>query len=69
MQEKTNPLLTHPLASTPEPGCAVQVQPGIYWLRLPIPFELNHINVWLLEDDDGYTLVDTGISAGRTRKA
>ncbi|MFT5133444.1 MAG: glyoxylase-like metal-dependent hydrolase (beta-lactamase superfamily II) [Gammaproteobacteria bacterium] len=69
MQEKTNPSLTYPLASTPEPGCAVQVHPGVYWLRLPIPFELNHINVWLLEDGDGFTLVDTGISAGRTCKA
>ena len=41
---------------------ALPVAPGIHWLRLPLPFELNHINVWLLEDDGGWTIVDTGIS-------
>ena len=69
MQEKINPFLTYPVKTTPEPGKAVQIQPGIYWIRLPIPFELDHINVWLLEDGDGYTLVDTGIYSNRTREA
>jgi len=69
MQEKTNPKLEYPLSATPNPGEAVQVCPGVFWMRLPIPFELNHINVWLLEDGDGYTLIDTGISARNTREA
>jgi glyoxylase-like metal-dependent hydrolase (beta-lactamase superfamily II) len=69
MPEKINPFLTYPVAATPEPGKAVQIQPGIFWIRLPIPFELNHINVWLLQDGDGYTLVDTGISSNTTREA
>ena len=34
---------------------------GIAWLRMPLPFMLGHINLWLLEDDDGWTIVDTGI--------
>jgi glyoxylase-like metal-dependent hydrolase (beta-lactamase superfamily II) len=69
MQEKINPRLKHPISTTPDLGGAVQVCPGVFWIRLPIPFELNHINVWLLEDGDGYTLIDTGISARNTREA
>ena len=48
----------YPLAATPEAGSYLEVAQGIYWLRLPLPFELNHINVWLLDDGDGWTLVD-----------
>ena len=29
-------------------------RPGVHWLRMPLPFALDHINLWLLEDDDGY---------------
>jgi len=39
----------------------VEVAPGVYWLRLPLPFALDHINLWLLEDGARWTLVDTGI--------
>jgi glyoxylase-like metal-dependent hydrolase (beta-lactamase superfamily II) len=66
VQEKINPNLRHPIEATPESGEAVEIQKGVYWIRLPVPFELNHINVWLLEDNDGYTLVDTGISSSKT---
>lgn len=46
--------------------------PGIRLVRLPLPFALDHINVWLLTDRDvggrdGWTLVDTGIASNRTR--
>jgi len=41
--------------------------PGIRWVRLPLPFELNHINVWLLDDGDGWTLVDTGLDNAAVR--
>ena len=37
------------------------VADGIQWLRMPLPLELDHINLWLLEDDDGWAIVDTGI--------
>ena len=36
---------------------------GIHWLRMPLPFDLDHINLWLLEDDGGWAIVDTGISS------
>ncbi|QCF24892.1 MBL fold metallo-hydrolase [Hydrocarboniclastica marina] len=52
----------------PEPGQKKRVAEGVYWLRFPLPFALDHINLWLLEDGDGWTLVDTGFGAGKTRE-
>ena len=48
---------------TPEPGATVAIAAGLYWLRMPLPIDLNHINLWLLEDGDGFTLIDTGLAA------
>jgi glyoxylase-like metal-dependent hydrolase (beta-lactamase superfamily II) len=45
----------------PDIGHLREVAPGIHWLRMPLPFKLDHINLWLLEDGDGWTIVDTGI--------
>lgn len=42
--------------------------PGIKWLRMPLPFRLDHINLYLLEDDKGWTVVDAGIGLDRTRE-
>jgi len=55
--------------ATPEPGHAVQVADGLLWARIPLPMELAHINVWLMEDDQGWTLVDTGMAADPCRDA
>jgi glyoxylase-like metal-dependent hydrolase (beta-lactamase superfamily II) len=60
--------LTYPLESSPEPGKVLEVAPGVLWLRLPLPFQLNHINVWLIREDDGWALVDTGIHTRHTRE-
>lgn len=57
------------LPKTPESGGYLDLYPGIRWIRLPLPFELNHINVWLLQDQDGWTLVDTGLNADIVREA
>lgn len=45
----------------PRPAEVREVAPGVYWLRMPLPFALDHINLWLLEDGEGWTIVDTGI--------
>lgn len=50
----------YPLATTPEPGQFMPVADGIYWLRMPLPISLNHINLWLIEGEDSFTIVDTG---------
>jgi len=47
--------------SPPLPGETIEIAPGVHWLRMPLPFRLNHINLWLLEDGEGWTLIDTGI--------
>lgn len=54
--------LTYPFEAVPEPGQAVAVAPGVLWLRLPLPLALNHINVYAIEDGDGWAIVDTGLS-------
>ncbi len=41
--------------------------PGIRWLRMPLPFALDHINLWLLEEDEDFTLVDCGYGDAPTR--
>lgn len=50
-----------------ELGQLVEVAPGIHWLRLPLPFALDHVNVWLLDDGPGWTLIDAGIADARTK--
>ena len=60
---------TYPLGSPPAPGDAVEVAPGVLWLRMPLPMALNHINVWALADKDAWTLVDTGIQIPETATA
>lgn len=51
----------------PDAGETTPVGNGIHWLRLPLPFDLNHINLWLLEDGDGWTIIDTGISSDTSK--
>jgi glyoxylase-like metal-dependent hydrolase (beta-lactamase superfamily II) len=60
--------LSYPLDVIPETGQAVDIAPGVKWLRLPLPFLLNHINVWLLRDGPGWALVDTGLFTETTRE-
>ncbi|MGB5740084.1 MAG: MBL fold metallo-hydrolase [Woeseia sp.] len=48
-------------AETPETGSSVEVVGGVHWLRMPLPFALSHINLWLLEDDDQWVIVDSGL--------
>lgn len=52
--------LHYPHAHPPASGELIEVAPGIFWLRMPLPFQLNHINLWLLRDNDGWVIVDTG---------
>jgi len=52
----------------PELGDVYEISPGILWIRMPLPFRLNHINLWMIEEEDGWTLVDTGINDDRTKE-
>jgi glyoxylase-like metal-dependent hydrolase (beta-lactamase superfamily II) len=53
----------------PSPGHAVPIGDGLHWARIPLPMELNHINVWLMRGDDGWLLVDTGMAEDVCRAA
>lgn len=53
--------LSYPFARLPLAGSMQQVAPGVYWIRLALPFALDHINLWALSDVDSWTLVDTGL--------
>jgi glyoxylase-like metal-dependent hydrolase (beta-lactamase superfamily II) len=74
--------LDYPFGETlPETGQTLQLAPGLHWLRMPLPFALNHINLWLLEDggqsgadqpgdgQPGYCIIDCGIANDATRAA
>ena len=51
----------YPLGAPPAPGEAIEAAPGVLWLRMPLPMQLNHINVYAIEDGDGWAVIDTGI--------
>jgi glyoxylase-like metal-dependent hydrolase (beta-lactamase superfamily II) len=65
--------------AVPGPGLAFDVAPGIKWVRMALPFALNHINLWLLRDSlpgeggaparQGWAIVDCGIDSPATRAA
>lgn len=45
---------------SPELGVPFEVAPDVFWLRVPLPISLDHINLWLLKDGDGWVIVDSG---------
>jgi glyoxylase-like metal-dependent hydrolase (beta-lactamase superfamily II) len=53
--------------SRPGKGETMAMDDGITWLRMPLPFSLNHINLWLLRDDGGWVIVDTGVDTNTSR--
>ncbi|MCZ6458629.1 MAG: MBL fold metallo-hydrolase [Gammaproteobacteria bacterium] len=58
--------LTYPYSEHPMPGTTVEVAPGVRWLTMPMGGSLNHINLYLLEDERGWWVVDTGLSIPQT---
>jgi glyoxylase-like metal-dependent hydrolase (beta-lactamase superfamily II) len=51
----------------PEPGVPHEIAEGVYWVRFKMPIALDHINIWLLEDGDGWTVVDTCLDIPNAR--
>ena len=56
-------------AEPPAPGTVIEVAPGILWARLALPFQLNHVNIYLIDDGEGWTLIDTGLGDKATQAA
>ena len=55
--------LFYPLGRwVPAAGKLHEIAPGVFWLRMPLPMSLDHINLWVLDDGDGWAIVDTGLN-------
>jgi len=61
---RPGPAYTH---AAPEPGTLQELAPGILWLRLALPFALNHVNIHIIDDGTGWTVIDTGVANDQTR--
>jgi glyoxylase-like metal-dependent hydrolase (beta-lactamase superfamily II) len=61
--------LEFPVSTPPVPGKTIAIAPGVFWLRMRLPFALNHINLWLLDDGPGWTIVDCGYALDETRQS
>src|SRR5574340_786386 len=59
----------YPFPAVPAPGQAIEVAPGVLWIRMPMPGALSHINVWAIDDGDGWAIVDTGLNTPETTGA
>ena len=60
--------LVFPHAAPPPAGTVMEVAPGILWTRIALPFRLDHVNIYLIDDGDGWAVLDTGISNRATRE-
>ena len=61
--------LSFPWPEPPGPGEVVTVREGLLWFRLPLPYRLDHVNIYLLADGDGWVAVDTGLGDAACRAA
>jgi len=70
MTETAEPAsLVFPFPTPPERGEAIEIAPGLLWARIPLPFRLDHVNVYFIDDGDGWAVVDTGIDDDKARLA
>ena len=61
--------LVFPDPDPPKPGETIEVRPGVFWARFPLPFRLDHVNIYLIEDGDGLAVIDAGIDDAQSRAA
>jgi len=57
-----------PFETLPAEGEATEIAEGILWIRLPLPMRLNHVNVYALDDGDGWCIVDCGFHSKRSKE-
>ena len=71
MHAKVETEIKYLFEAPPEPGTTRALLPGLTWLRVPLPFVLDHVNCWLLDDGGAantVTLIDTGADNTKTRE-
>jgi glyoxylase-like metal-dependent hydrolase (beta-lactamase superfamily II) len=59
--------IRYELEARPADGETLPIADGVLWLRMPLPFALNHINLWLLRDEGGWVIADTGVDTKTSR--
>ena len=65
----TTQTLKFPFTAPPAPGEVIEARPGVFWARLALPFRLDHVNIYFVEDGAGLALIDTGIDNKASRDA
>ncbi|MEO0930229.1 MAG: MBL fold metallo-hydrolase [Pseudomonadota bacterium] len=60
-------MIRYPWDTPPAEGASIEVAEGVHWIRLPLPMALDHVNVYALDDGDGWTIIDTGFASKRSR--
>ncbi|MFP7569579.1 MBL fold metallo-hydrolase [Marivita sp. S2033] len=68
MKDRDTGGIRYPWIEPPEDGKATEVAPGVLWMRLPLPMKLDHVNVYALDEGDGWTVVDAGFASDRSRE-
>ncbi|NRB42886.1 MAG: MBL fold metallo-hydrolase, partial [Pseudomonadales bacterium] len=53
----------------PKAGELIELAAGVFWCRMPLPISLNHINLYLIDEGDSWTIIDTGMHLPDTLKA
>src|SRR5581483_2159166 len=61
--------LVYPLAQKPEFGQALDIAPGVKWMRMPLDPPLSFINVWAIADGEGWAVADTGMQTRESSQA
>ncbi|WP_298920590.1 MBL fold metallo-hydrolase [uncultured Roseobacter sp.] len=59
--------LRYPWDEPPAEGDAIEIAPGVLWMRLPLPMKLDHVNIYALDDGDSWTVIDTGFASKRSK--
>jgi len=65
--DQTGEKICYPFVDVPAEGQAIEVADGVLWMRLPLPMALDHVNVYALDDGDGWSIVDTGFASRRSK--
>ena len=47
-----------PYESPPNFGEILLIAEDIFWARMPLPMMLDHVNVYILNSDEGLTIID-----------
>ncbi|MFA6312253.1 MAG: MBL fold metallo-hydrolase [Sterolibacterium sp.] len=54
--------IKYPFEQLPAGGAALEVAEGVRWVRMPLPYALDHVNLWLIRDGAGWSAVDSGVA-------